>query len=139
MPSYRQLRFPSCQHKFMDSANTSANSELDGYYSRTICCNKIQALSLLPRSATRGQLTYQLGRAAQFLGPQTRGPLLGCIRVTFCLLPRRLFIDEFSCGASGGGATEFLRFNNVSRTMCFAGLVSPSLRSSNKRAAVVPS
>ena len=60
-------------------------------------------------------------------------------QVHFCLLPRRFFIDELSCGTSGGGATEFLRCNIVSRTMCFTGLVSPSLRSSNKRAAVVPS
>ena len=41
--------------------------------------------------------------------------------------------------SESGGATECLKFNNVSRMMCFAGLVSPSLRSSNKRAAVVPS
>ena len=55
----------------------------------------------------------------------------------FPMTPLRLFVDEPSCGS--GGATEFLSFNNVFKTRCFAGLVSPSLRSSNKRAAVVPS
>src|SRR5258707_913825 len=81
-----------------------------------------------------------LGRASPAPAPpSTRPPPVPLHQVHFCLLTRRLFIDELPCDASGGGATEFLRFNNVSRTMCFAGLVSPSLRSSNNRAAVVPS
>jgi hypothetical protein len=57
--------------------------------------------------------------------------------VYFCLIPRRFFADGLPCDTSGGGATESLKFNNVSKTMFFAGLVSPSLRSSNNRAAVV--
>jgi hypothetical protein len=44
--------------------------------------------------------------------------------VYFCLIPRRFFADGLPCDTSGGGATESLKFNNVSKTMFFAGLVS---------------
>jgi len=39
----------------------------------------------------------------------------------------------------GGCATEFRRSKDVSRTICFAELLSPCIRSSKMRAAVAPS
>ena len=68
-----------------------------------------------------------------------RQPYAMSARVHCCLVPRRFFVDELSCVAFCGGATESLRCSNVSRTICFAGLVSPSLRSTKICAAVVPS
>ena len=148
-------------HDFKLCADASSQSRIHmppnsiacTYLRRIICpdCGRGAAYfrianQLLCGTADFSSISLELRREADGSSQLRVDPVHSCLstahathQVYFCLLPRRFFIDELFCGVSGGGATESLRFNMVSRTMCFAGLVSPSLRSSNKRAAVVPS